>query len=204
MGLWLNFSFYSGINSKIPYKQHLLWSSMPKSVCLFSVFLIWVRSVRAFFCCVHCNVFSIPRGGLTKRRPLECVYGMNEWMNYRTIKELLTSSSLIFLTSIKKLSLRLVSWFPLYSFFYFIFFNFIVLVLPYINIRHRYTLRPMDRSTKQKINKETQTLNNTIDQLDLFPLYSLFFLRDWGNTRIPTDYFILWNSLLPMSQGRKG
>ena len=39
-------------------------------------------------------------------------------------------------------------------------------------------LTPMDRSTKQKINKETQTLNNTIDQLDLFPLYSLFFLRD--------------------------
>ena len=39
-------------------------------------------------------------------------------------------------------------------------------------------LTPMDRSAKQKINKETQTLNNTIDQLDLFPLYSLFFLRD--------------------------
>ena len=112
------------------------------------------------FSAVFTVMFSIPRGGLTKRRPLECVYGMNEWMNYRTIKELLTSSSLIFLTSIKKLSLRLVSWFPLYSFFYFIFFNFIVLVLPYINIRHRYTLRPMDRSTKQKINKETQTLND--------------------------------------------
>ena len=28
-------------------------------------------------------------------------------------------------------------------------------------------LIPMDRSTKQKINKETQTLNDTIDQLDL-------------------------------------
>ena len=28
-------------------------------------------------------------------------------------------------------------------------------------------LTPMDRSTKQKINKETQTLNDTIDQLDL-------------------------------------
>ena len=39
-------------------------------------------------------------------------------------------------------------------------------------------LTPMNRSTKQKINRETQTLNNTIDQLDLFPLYSLFFLRD--------------------------
>ena len=29
----------------------------------------------------------------------------------------------------------------------------------------------MDRSTKQKINKETQTLNDTIDQLDLFDIY---------------------------------
>ena len=28
-------------------------------------------------------------------------------------------------------------------------------------------LTPMDRSTKQKINKETQTLNDTLDQLDL-------------------------------------
>ena len=32
-------------------------------------------------------------------------------------------------------------------------------------------LTPMDRSTKQKINKETQTLNDTIDQLDLFDIY---------------------------------
>ena len=32
----------------------------------------------------------------------------------------------------------------------------------------------MDRSTKQKINKETQTLNDTIDQLDLFDTYSTF------------------------------
>ena len=30
---------------------------------------------------------------------------------------------------------------------------------------------PMDRSTKQKINKETQTLNDTIDQLDLIDIY---------------------------------
>ena len=28
------------------------------------------------------------------------------------------------------------------------------------------TLTAMDRPTKQKINKETQTLNDTIDQLD--------------------------------------
>ena len=35
-------------------------------------------------------------------------------------------------------------------------------------------LTPMDRSTKQKINKETQTLNNTIDQLDLIDIYRTF------------------------------
>ena len=29
----------------------------------------------------------------------------------------------------------------------------------------------MDRSTKQKINKETQTLNDTLDQLDLIDIY---------------------------------
>ena len=33
---------------------------------------------------------------------------------------------------------------------------------------------PMDRSTKQKINKETQTLNDTIDQLDLIDIYRHF------------------------------
>ena len=31
-------------------------------------------------------------------------------------------------------------------------------------------LTPMDGSTKQKINKETQTLNDTIDQLDLIDI----------------------------------
>ena len=32
-------------------------------------------------------------------------------------------------------------------------------------------LTPIDKSTKQKINKETQTLNDTIDQLDLIDIY---------------------------------
>ena len=32
----------------------------------------------------------------------------------------------------------------------------------------------MDRSTKQKINKETQTLNDTIDQLDLTDIHRTF------------------------------
>ena len=35
-------------------------------------------------------------------------------------------------------------------------------------------LTTMDRSTKQKINKETQTLNDTMDQLDLIDIYRTF------------------------------
>ena len=35
-------------------------------------------------------------------------------------------------------------------------------------------LTPMDRSTKQKIKKETQTLNYTKDQLDLIDIYRTF------------------------------
>ena len=35
-------------------------------------------------------------------------------------------------------------------------------------------LTTMDRSTKQKINKETQTLNDTMDQLDLIDIYGTF------------------------------
>ena len=35
-------------------------------------------------------------------------------------------------------------------------------------------LTPMDRSTKQKINKETQIFNDTIDQLDLIDIYRTF------------------------------
>ena len=35
-------------------------------------------------------------------------------------------------------------------------------------------LTPMDTSTKLKINKETQTLNDTLDQLDLIDIYRTF------------------------------
>ena len=35
-------------------------------------------------------------------------------------------------------------------------------------------LTPMDRSTKQKISKETKTLNYTMDQLDLIDIYRVF------------------------------
>ena len=35
-------------------------------------------------------------------------------------------------------------------------------------------LTPMDRSTEQKISKEKQTLNDTMDQLDLTDIYRTF------------------------------
>ena len=43
-------------------------------------------------------------------------------------------------------------------------------------------LTPMDRSTKQKINKETQTLNDTLDQLDLIDIYRTFHLKTMNFT----------------------
>ena len=38
-------------------------------------------------------------------------------------------------------------------------------------------LTPMDRSSKQKIHKETQALNDTIDQIDLIDIYRTFHLK---------------------------
>ena len=35
-------------------------------------------------------------------------------------------------------------------------------------------LTPMDRSSRQKINKETQALNDTLDQIDLIDIYRIF------------------------------
>ena len=35
-------------------------------------------------------------------------------------------------------------------------------------------LTPMDRSSKRKINKETQALNDKIDQIDLIAIYRTF------------------------------
>ena len=36
------------------------------------------------------------------------------------------------------------------------------------------SLTPMDRSSKMKINKETEPLNDTIDQIDLIAIYRTF------------------------------
>ena len=43
-------------------------------------------------------------------------------------------------------------------------------------------LTPMDRSTKQKVNKKTQTLNDTMDQLDLIDIYRTFHLQTMNFT----------------------
>ena len=40
-------------------------------------------------------------------------------------------------------------------------------------------LTPMGRSTKQKVSKETQTLNDTMDQLDLIDIYRTFHFKQW-------------------------
>ena len=51
-----------------------------------------------------------------------------------------------------------------------LFFYFYFLIVGDFNT----PLIPMDRSTKQKINKETQTLNDTMDQLDLINICRTF------------------------------
>ena len=43
-------------------------------------------------------------------------------------------------------------------------------------------LTPMDRSTKQKISKETQTLNDTMDQVDLIDIYRTFYPKTMNFT----------------------
>ena len=43
-------------------------------------------------------------------------------------------------------------------------------------------LTPMDRSTKHKINMETQTLNGTMDQLNIIDIYRTFHLKTMNFT----------------------
>ena len=49
-------------------------------------------------------------------------------------------------------------------------------------------LTPTDRSTKQKINKETQTLNDTIGQLDLPDIYRTFHPNTMNFTFFPSQH----------------
>ena len=49
-------------------------------------------------------------------------------------------------------------------------------------------LTPMDRSTKQKINKETQVLNDTMDQLDLIDIYRTFHPKTMNFTFFSSEH----------------
>ena len=49
-------------------------------------------------------------------------------------------------------------------------------------------LTPMDRSINQKINRETQTLNDTIDQLDLIDIYRTFHPKTMNFTFFSSTY----------------
>ena len=53
------------------------------------------------------------------------------------------------------------------------------------------SLTPMDRSTKQKISKETQTLNDTMDQLDLMDIYRTFHPKTMNFTFFSSVHGIL-------------
>ena len=50
------------------------------------------------------------------------------------------------------------------------------------------SLTSMDRSTKQKINKETQTLNDTIYQLDLIDIYRTFHPKTMNFTFVSSTH----------------
>ena len=50
------------------------------------------------------------------------------------------------------------------------------------------TLSPTDRSSRQKINKETQTLNDTIDQIDLTDVFRTFHLKAEEYTFLPSAH----------------
>ena len=52
-------------------------------------------------------------------------------------------------------------------------------------------LIPMDRSSKQKISKETQTLNDSMDQLDLIDIYRTFHPKTMNFTFFSSAYFYL-------------
>ena len=49
-------------------------------------------------------------------------------------------------------------------------------------------LTPMDTSTKQKINRETQTLNDSIDQLDLIDIYRTFHPKTMNFTFLSSSH----------------
>ena len=58
-------------------------------------------------------------------------------------------------------------------------------------------LTPTTRSTKQKINKETQTLNDTMDQIDLIDIYRTFHPKTMNFTFFSCAHGILQDRPYP-------
>ena len=58
-------------------------------------------------------------------------------------------------------------------------------------------LTPMDRSTKQKISKETQALNDAMDQLDLINIY-----RAFHPTIMDFTFFLKWAAVYEVAQSQ--
>ena len=56
-------------------------------------------------------------------------------------------------------------------------------------------LTPMDRSSKQKISKEAQALNDTMDQLDLIDIYSTFHPKIMNFSNAPSTQVHIEHSL---------
>ena len=52
------------------------------------------------------------------------------------------------------------------------------------------SFKPMERSTKQKISKETQTLKDMMDQLDLIDIYRTFHPKTMNFTFFSSAYGI--------------
>ena len=49
-------------------------------------------------------------------------------------------------------------------------------------------LTPMDRSSKQKINKETQVLNDTLDEMDLIDIFRTFHPKTEEHTFFTSEH----------------
>ena len=64
-------------------------------------------------------------------------------------------------------------------------------------------LTPMDRSIKQKISKETQTLNDTIDQLDLIDIYRTFHPKTMNFTEPSPGQITTWAINLALINSKK-
>ena len=58
-------------------------------------------------------------------------------------------------------------------------------------------LTSMDRSTKQKISKETQALNDAMDQLDLINIYRAFHPKIMDFT-----FFLKWAAVYEVAQSQ--